>query len=91
MEFTIYTMNDSGSGMEYYNKEDFLKEVGLMVDDCIANGGTYFSIQVDTDAICFYIEDNGECPFGNDPTDDCKNCEFGYRQHLVNGDCEDRK
>ena len=53
MEFTIDTLNDNGSGMEYYNKEDFLKEVSLMIDDCIANGGAYFSIAVDADASCF--------------------------------------
>lgn len=60
MEFSIYTMYDNGSGMEYLNKEDFLEEVGLMIDDCIANGGTYFSISVDTDASCFYIDKEDE-------------------------------
>ena len=60
MEFIIYTMNDSGSGMEYYSKEKFLKEMSLMIDDCIANGGTYFSVQVDADASCFYIEEEDE-------------------------------
>ena len=89
MEFSIYTLNDSGSGMEYNTKEAFLKEVGLMIDDCIENGGTYFSISVDADASCFYI-DNGECPFGDDSSDDCKNCELGRNCHLVNGDCEER-
>lgn len=54
MQFTIDTLNDNGSGMEYATKEDFLKEVSLMIDDCIANGGTYFSIAVDADASCFY-------------------------------------
>ena len=86
MEFSIYTLNDSGSGMEYRTKADFLKEVGLMIDDCIANGGTFFSISVDADASCFYC-DSDECPFGNDPSCDCKNCEDGDYCHLVNGDC----
>jgi hypothetical protein len=60
MEFTIYTLNDNGSGMEYYSKEEFLKEVGLMIDDCIANGGTYFSISVDSDASSFYIDEDDD-------------------------------
>ena len=60
MEFSIYTMNDNGSGMEYNSKEDFLKEIGLMIDDCINNGGTYFSINIDSDASCFNSEDEDE-------------------------------
>lgn len=58
MDFSIYTMNDNGSGMEYFDKEDFLKEISLMIDDCINNGGTYFSIQVYADASCFYCDEN---------------------------------
>lgn len=57
MKFTIETLNDNGSGMRYSTKEAFLHEVSLMIDDCIANGGTFFDIQVDADASCFY---NGE-------------------------------
>lgn len=91
MNFLIATMNDNGSGMEYFSKEDFLEEISLMVDDCIANGGTSFSIQVDADASCFQSGDDDECPFGNDPSDDCKNCEYGCGEHLVNGDCVERK
>lgn len=87
MKFHINTMN--GSGMKYNTKEDFLKEVSLMIDDCTDNGGTYFSIEVDADASCFYIEDDG-CPFGHDESDDCKNCEYGGVCHYVNGDCVDR-
>lgn len=60
MKFTIETLNDNGSGMEYFTKEDFLKEVGLMIDDCIANGGTFFDIQVDSDASCFYQDEEDE-------------------------------
>ena len=52
--FTIETLNDSGSGMEYSTKEEFLKEISLMIDDCIANGGTFFDVCVDSDASCFY-------------------------------------
>ena len=48
INFTIETLNDNGSGMEYTSKEEFMKELGLMIDDCIANGGTFFDIQVDS-------------------------------------------
>ena len=54
MKFTIETLNDNGSGMAYNTKEEFLKEIALMIDDCIANGGTFFDVQVDSDASCFY-------------------------------------
>ena len=54
MKYTIETMNDNGSGMAYKTKEEFMKEIGLMIDDCIANGGTFFDVQVDSDASCFY-------------------------------------
>lgn len=57
MKFTINTVNDNGSGMKYFSKEDFLKEISLMIDDCIANGGCFFSVTVDTDASCFYREE----------------------------------
>lgn len=58
VNFTIETLNDNGSGMEYTSKEAFLKEISLMIDDCIANGGTFFDIQVDSDASCFCTEEN---------------------------------
>ena len=60
MKFTIMTINDNGSGMKYFTKEDFLKEVGLMIDDCIVNGGTYFHIDVDSDVSCFYNDEDDE-------------------------------
>jgi hypothetical protein len=60
INFTIETLNDNGSGMEYHTKEDFLKEISLMVDDAIANGATFFDIQVDSDASCFEKEDEDE-------------------------------
>ena len=61
MKFFINTLNDNGSGMKYNTKEDCLKEIGLMIDDCIANGGAYISFDVDADASCFYIpEDEDE-------------------------------
>lgn len=58
INFTIETLNDNGSGMEYTSKEEFMKELGLMIDDCIANGGTSFDIQVDSDASCFCTDEN---------------------------------
>lgn len=57
MQFTIETNNDNGSGLMYRTKEEFLEEIGLEIDDCIANGGTYFDVQVDSDASVFN-EDN---------------------------------
>jgi len=58
MKFYIGSL--TGSGQKFTTKEDFLKEIGLMIDDCIENGGTYFSVEVDSDASCFFIEDEGE-------------------------------
>lgn len=58
INFTIETLNDNGSGMEYTSKEAFMKEISLMIDDCIANGGTFFDIQVDSDASCFYTDED---------------------------------
>lgn len=57
INFTIETLNDNGSGMEYTSKEAFLKEISLMIDDCIANGGTFFDVQVDSDASCFCTDE----------------------------------
>lgn len=53
MKFRITTLNDNGSGMRYSTKEEFLKEISSMIDDCDINGGTFFSIEVDADANCF--------------------------------------
>ena len=60
MKFYIETINDNGSGMTYNTKEKFLKEISLMIDDCIANGGTFFDAQIDSDASCFYDENESE-------------------------------
>lgn len=60
MDFSIYTMDDNGSGMEYCTKEEFLEEIGLMIDDCMANGGSFFSISVDADASCFSVDEDDE-------------------------------
>ncbi len=57
MKFTIETINDNGSGMEFSTKEAFIHEIDMMVDDCIENGGTFFDVQVDSDANCFAPDD----------------------------------
>lgn len=57
MKFYINTEN--GSGQKFASKEDFLKEMSLMIDDCIANGGTVFEISVAADASCFYNDEDG--------------------------------
>jgi hypothetical protein len=53
MKFYIETLNDNGSGMKYNTKKDFLNELSNMIDDCIANGGTFFDAQIDSDVSCF--------------------------------------
>lgn len=53
-EMKFYIGSDGGSGMKFSHKEDFLKELSLMIDDCIENGGTEFFVYVDADASCFY-------------------------------------
>ena len=58
--FTIETINDNGSGMAYNTKEEFLAELGRMIDDCIANGGTFFDVQVDSDTSCFAVDEDEE-------------------------------
>lgn len=51
-----YIGQDDESGQKFSNKEDFLKELSLMIDDCIENGGTQFDVIVDADASCFCQE-----------------------------------
>lgn len=58
MKFYINTLNDNGSGMKYKRKREFLDEISQMIDDCIDNGGTYFDVQIDSDASCFYDDDD---------------------------------
>ena len=56
MKFGIYTMIDNGSGMKYSTKEEFLNELSRMIDDCEANGGTHFDVEVLTNKSCFLDE-----------------------------------
>ena len=60
MIFTTMSTWDNGSGCAYYTKEKFLEEVAAMIDDCIANGGTYFDCEITTDASCYLIEESKE-------------------------------
>jgi hypothetical protein len=55
MIFTIMSVWDNGSGCAYYTKEKFLEEISVMIDDCIANGGSCFDVEVMTDASCYSI------------------------------------
>ena len=44
MKFFISDTFTNGSGQKFRTKEDFLRELGFMIDDCIANGGTFFDV-----------------------------------------------
>lgn len=66
MKFYIESMN--GSGMKFNSKEDFLKEISLMIDDCEKNGGTYLSFQADSDASWFDSSDDDD---DEEDEDDC--------------------
>ncbi len=55
MEYTIETLSDNGSGMRYTSKEAILKELSMEIDDCIANGGTFFDVQISSDASTFAV------------------------------------
>lgn len=57
MKFYIHDTFTNGSGQKFKDKEAFLRELGFMIDDCIANGGTFFDVTVDTDASCFDTEE----------------------------------
>lgn len=49
----FYVATESGSGCTYFTKEEFLAEVGMMIDDCVANGGSFFHAFVEADASCY--------------------------------------
>lgn len=54
----FYIGVENASGMSFNNKEAFLKEISLMIDDCRANGGTQFDITVEADASCYEENNN---------------------------------
>lgn len=68
MKFYIESMNSSG--MKFNSKEDFLEEISLMIDDCKQNGGSYLSVQVESDASCFCCSDEDEDDY-EDENDCC--------------------
>lgn len=74
MKFYIEILNDNGSSMKCNTKEDFLKEISLMIDNCIANGGKFFDVQIDSDASCFYHKRE------NDRIDDILFARYGMIQ-----------
>lgn len=53
MKFFISSIFDNGSGCSYSTKEEIMREISLMIDDCIANGGFQFDITIDSDASCY--------------------------------------
>ena len=57
MKFYICTRNNNGFVLKYRTKENFLKEIIFMIKDCIASGGTYFSVSIETDANCFFYNE----------------------------------
>lgn len=56
MVFMTMSTWDNGSGCFYYTKEEFLKEISAMIDDCIANGATHFDAEITTDASCYLMD-----------------------------------
>lgn len=56
MIFSTTSAWDNGSGCAYYTKGKFLEEISAMIDSCIANGGSYFDVEVMTDASCCPID-----------------------------------
>lgn len=46
--------------MFYNTKEEFLKEISKMIDDCIMNGGTCFDYEIATDANCYLVKESKE-------------------------------
>ena len=46
MNFYIGTLNDSGSGIAYNSKEEFLQRISNIIDNAIANGDDFFDVQI---------------------------------------------
>lgn len=57
---SVWDVWDHGSGCAYYTKEKFLEEISAMIDDCIANGGSFFDAEIATDASCYSIKEHKE-------------------------------
>ena len=52
MEYTIKSTFDNGTGMLFYNKEELMERFKELIDNAIANGGSYVDISIDTDVSC---------------------------------------
>lgn len=72
MIFTTTSVWDNGSGYACYTKEKFLEEISAMIDDCATNGGSYFDVEVMTDASCYLKEETKELTQSG-KTLDCNN------------------
>lgn len=60
MIFTTKSVWDNGSGCAYYTKEKFLEEISAMIDNCTANDGRYFDVEITSDASCYLKEESEE-------------------------------
>lgn len=60
MIFTTMSVWDNCSGCAYYTKEKFLEEISAMIDNCIANRGSHFDVEITTDASCYSIKEHKE-------------------------------
>ena len=83
MKFYIYTTKKNDYEKECSTKEEFLKEIGLMINNCAEKGGTSFAVDIDTDVMCIRSNnttpcDYGECPYNAQGGYDCRNyCGLG--------------
>lgn len=53
MEF--YIAHEDGNVLSYDTKEEFLEELALQIDDSEESGGTFFSVEVESDGDCFLM------------------------------------
>lgn len=50
MDFDINTSIDNGNiSITFNSKEEFLQNLSVLIDNCIANNGSYFEIMIDSD------------------------------------------
>ena len=50
---TVRGKNCSAGLILLSNKDDFLKKITELIDNCDINGGTFFSITIESDRSCF--------------------------------------
>ena len=89
MEFSIY--NKDGSKIKYTDIERFINEIRIQIRDCIDNGGTYYSVTVDSDASCYSKDETDNKLY------ECSICheKIHYQETTDNGNsiwiCENQK